>query len=121
LGMSKNNKKLVFILIFAAFLTVLYLALTRDKYSANGFVGKWNSSKLETPLYLYDNGEWEIKTERGTVLQYGVWEYKNKKIIWSFKRGTQVDHDVNSVLLSTPQEFQLLESDRTITTFRRIE
>lgn len=84
------------------------------------FVGKWQSSKLATPLYLYSNGEWEIKKDDGGVLQYGVWEYKNGFLVWHVKIGHRIQQDTNAVLSFTAQEFRLQESDE-ISTFTRLE
>jgi hypothetical protein len=94
-----------------------YQADASEKY----FVGKWKSSRLETPLYLHENGEWEIKKDDGAVLQYGVWQYKNKTILWSFKINSTIGHDINPVLLVQPNEFHLLESDRSTTVFKRLD
>lgn len=113
--------KPVFTFLFVTVLILLYGCSGREAATEKSFVGKWKSSKLETPVYLYSNGEWEIKSDEGSVLQYGVWEYKNRKIKWSFKFGTEVGHDVNPVLSSTPQEFQVQESDRTTTTFKKLD
>lgn len=84
------------------------------------FVGKWKSSKLETPLVLFDNGEWEIKQDDGGVLQYGIWEYRGGNIIWSFKSGGQIIRDVNAVVSVTEQEFRLQEG-RQVTVFKRLD
>ncbi|MES2947456.1 MAG: hypothetical protein V4858_02845 [Pseudomonadota bacterium] len=84
------------------------------------FVGKWKSSKLETPLVLFDNGEWEIKNDDGGVLQYGIWEYRNGNIIWSFKSGGQIIQDVNAVVSATDQEFRLQEG-KQVTVFKRLD
>jgi hypothetical protein len=121
----KNNLikhfKPVFILVFVAAFT-LYGCSGRETFTEKNFVGKWKSSKLETPVYLYANGEWEIKPDDGAVLQYGVWQYQDKKIIWSFKQSdSHILHDVNPVLSATPQEFQVQENDRTITTFKKLD
>jgi hypothetical protein len=92
-----------------------------DTATEKTFVGKWKSSKLENPVYLYDNGEWEIRTADGAILQYGVWQYKDNKIRWSFKADSHVEHDVNAVVSATPKEFQVKESDGTTTTFSRLD
>ncbi|OYU45205.1 MAG: hypothetical protein CFE44_08750 [Burkholderiales bacterium PBB4] len=92
----------------------------RKSTSTESFVGKWKSSKLETPLYLYANGEWEIKKDDGRVLQYGIWEYKDGMLIWNYKMGAHIGRDVNPVQSVTPQEFRLREDDAT-TTFTRLE
>jgi hypothetical protein len=100
---------------------MVYLESGKNAIKDSSFVGKWKSSKLETPLYLYDNGEWEIKKNDGAILQYGVWRYEGKKIIWSFKAGSDIIHDVNPVLFFSSNEFQLKEKDGTITVFKKLE
>lgn len=84
------------------------------------FVGKWRSSKLATPVLLYDNGEWEIRQEDGSVLQYGIWEYRDKRIIWTVKLDGKLRQDPNPVVSVSADEFQLQEHG-TITVFTRIK
>jgi hypothetical protein len=98
----------------------MFSGCSRETTGKN-FVGKWKSSKLETPVYLYDNGEWEIKTENGAILQYGVWEYRPNAITWSFKVNSQIGHEVNEVLSVKPGEFQVKESDGSTTTFSKLD
>lgn len=112
--------KPVLTLLFLAVIT-FYGCSSREAITERSFVGKWKSSKLATPVYLYANGEWEIKTEEGAILQYGVWEFKNKKIIWSYKIDSSVGHDPNVVLLANSREFQVRESDGSITTFSKLD
>ena len=88
--------------------------------TAASFVGKWRSSKLDTPIHLYNNGEWEIKKDDGAILQYGIWDYQDGRIVWNFKMGGQIGRDVNTVQSVTPTEFRLHE-DRAITTFKRLD
>ena len=111
--------KPAFISLFAAAL-IFHGCSVREAISEKNFVGKWKSSKLETPIYLYANGEWEIKKDDGAVLQYGIWEFKNNKIIWSYKVDSYIVQDSNDVLSLTPQGFKVKESDRTTTTFNRL-
>ena len=92
----------------------------REVVTEKIFVGKWQSSKLATPLYLYENGEWEIKKDDGAILQYGTWQYKDRQILWSFKVDSTVGHDVNPVLVASSKQFQLRESDQTITSFDKL-
>ncbi len=117
---SGAHMKPILVLLIVGFLTLLNAGCSRET-SEEMFVGKWKSSKLETPLYLYDNGEWEIKTESGTVLQYGVWDYEAGEITWSYKWGSLVKDDVNPVLSATGTEFQVKESDGTTTTFIKLD
>ena len=85
------------------------------------FVGKWHSTRSTVPIYLYGNGDWEIKTDEGKVLQYGVWQYKNNAIVWSHKAGGQIEHDVNKVLSVTPVQFQVKERDQSVTIFTKLD
>jgi hypothetical protein len=99
---------------------VFSMAACGKAASRADFVGKWKSSKLETPLHLYENGEWEIKKEDGGVLQFGVWQYTDGRIIWSVKVDGQIMHDPNKVLSVKPKEFSLAERGGT-TVFKRLE
>lgn len=107
--------------ILTAALMPLYGCSGGDPFSEKNFVGKWKSSKLETPIYLHANGEWEVKTDEGAVLQFGVWRYKDKTLLWSYKIDGQVGHDPNAVLSASAREFQLRERDRTTTTFVKLD
>lgn len=113
-----NNKKLSALLL-VILLGLFYIA-TNEKITDKNFVGKWQSSKLATPIYLYENNEWEIKKDDGTVLQYGVWQYKDKRLIWSYKMGYDIGHDVDPILKVEKDTFKVLEADRSITTFTRL-
>jgi len=107
--------------LFLVMSTLLQACTSKDKITESNFVGKWKSSKLETPVYLYPNGEWEIKQDNGSVLQYGVWEYKDKNIIWSFKTDRGVLRDVNPVVSISPKEFKLTELDKSTTIFTKLD
>ena len=107
---------------FILFVSVVLFGCFGQSIGTKNFVGKWKSSRLITPLYLYENGEWEIKKEDGAVLQYGVWQYKDKTILWSYKKeGSEIEHDQNTVLSVSSREFQLREEDRTTTIFKRLD
>ena len=110
-----------FLFLLVPTLLALQGCTARDKVTEINFVGKWKSSKLETPVYLYANGEWEIKLDSGSVLQYGIWEYKDKNIIWSFKTDRGVLRDVNAVLSLSPREFRLVEADKTVSVFTKLD
>ena len=84
------------------------------------FVGKWQSSRAVTPIYLAANGEWEIRKDDGTVLQYGVWRYEDPRLIWSFKQGDRVIDDPTTVLSVERAAFQIRERDGATTVFRRL-
>lgn len=113
----RNNK----VLILLAVLLALFLMFSGGKITEKTFVGKWRSSKLGTPIYLYQNGEWEIKKDDGVVLQYGVWQYKDKNLIWSYKVDGSVGYDPNPLISANSEEFKLQEADGTTTTFSRLE
>lgn len=116
-----KHAKPFFVLLFVTALA-LYGCSAKETITEQSFVGKWKSSKMLTPVYLYANGEWEIKTEDGGILQFGTWQYKDKKVIWSFKQSdASILRDVNPVLSVTPKEFQLKENDRTTTIFTRFD
>jgi hypothetical protein len=100
---------------------VAVVACTGKKtYERSNFVGKWQSSKLATPLFLYDNGEWEIKKDDGGILQYGIWEYQDGAIIWRVKLGSRIEKDVNTVISVSPREFRLQERQE-ISIFTRLD
>ena len=92
----------------------------RDADTRARLVGKWQSSRLVTPLYLHDNGEWEIKQDDQVVLQYGVWEYKDNTLVWTYKIGSRISSDTNPVLAVTAAGFELQESDQSVTSFTRL-
>lgn len=110
-----------------AFTAMLMLVATldgcsnRDTYTEKDFVGKWQSSRVTAPVYLYENGDWEIITADGVSQQYGVWQYKENRILWTVRVDGRIIHDTNAVLSATPKEFKLREGDRSITTFRRLD
>ena len=111
---------------FQSSIAVLLVALSicacgTHATSEKDFVGKWKSTKLETPIYLYENGEWEVKSEDGKVLQYGIWQYEGNKIRWTYKIRSQISHELNEVLSASSSEFQLKELDGTTTTFSRLD
>lgn len=83
-------------------------------------LGAWQSSKLVTPLYLYDNGEWEIKKDDGAVLQYGLWHYKDKKITWTHRAANALGQEVNAVVRLQPNQFELREADQSLTVFNKL-
>lgn len=92
----------------------------KELYSAKDFVGKWESSRVTTPVYLYEDGEWELKTEDGEVQQYGIWSYANNRILWTVRVSGRIQHDPNPVLSMVENEFQLREKNGSVTTFRRL-
>ncbi len=106
----------------ALFIGLLFQGLVACKkaVSERDFVGKWQSSRAVTPIYLADNGEWEIRKDDGTVLQYGLWRYEDKKIIWSVKQDGRLMDDPNPVLAVTPEAFSLKELDGSTTDFRKV-
>lgn len=95
--------------------------LTGKQVSQRDFVGKWQSDRAVTPIHLAANGEWELRKDDGTLLQYGVWRYEGKQIIWSIKQGGRIIDDPNPVLSVTPAEFRLRERDGQTTVFKRLD
>ncbi len=106
----------------AVFLLVALLTAcsSEDLYKERDFVGKWQSSRVTTPVYLYDTGEWEMKTDEGEVQQYGIWQYSHNKILWTVRVNGTILHDPNPVLSVSPEQFQIRERDGSVTTFRRL-
>lgn len=88
--------------------------------SERDFVGKWQSSRALTPIYLMANGEWEIRRDDGTVLQYGVWRYANQSLIWSIQQGGRIMDDPTPVLTIGPDQFTLREQNGATTIFKRL-
>lgn len=88
--------------------------------SEHDFVGKWQSSRAVTPIHLAATGEWEIRQDDGTVLQYGLWRYEEKQIIWNVMQAGRLVSDRNPVLLVAPMQFHLKEADGAVTVFRRL-
>lgn len=117
-GCSQPPMRAQWILVTAFVLTLM--ACSKPESSVP-YQGKWKSSKLTMPIYLYANGEWEIKTNEGAVLQYGIWELKNSKIIWSYKMGDRLSQEGDLIVSVKPAEFQLRESDGSTTTFTQLE
>lgn len=85
------------------------------------FVGKWQSSRLSTPLVMHANGEWEVLREDGSAFQFGVWQYADDAIVWSIKQDGRIGHDTNKVLSVKPEEFSVRERDGSTTVFRRLD
>lgn len=102
------------------FCTLLASCSRGGGLSAQYFVGQWTSTRLATTLHLYGNGEWEIKID-DRVLQYGVWEYKDKTLIWTHKAASGFIHDVNPILSFEPRRFAIKEQNGEVTTFTRHE
>ena len=120
MGLVAGNRFKLFLGLLAAGGLAFYL-VGGQRISERDFVGKWQSSRLVTPLHLAANGEWEIRTGEGTVLQYGVWRYEDKKIVWTIKQGGRISDDVNAVLSVAPAEFRLRERDGSTTVFKRLQ
>ncbi|NTV68853.1 MAG: hypothetical protein HGA71_01780 [Azonexaceae bacterium] len=117
-GAGNLQRRIAYILV--AGLLMLGLAACQ-RISAGNFVGKWQSSRAVTPIYLAANGEWEIRQDDGTILQYGVWRYADKKIIWSIKQGDRIIDDPTPVIAVDRTEFRLQERDGATSIFRRLD
>lgn len=113
-------RRVLWAVLLALLLPALAACGGKPPVSPLSFVGKWKSSKLETPLFLYENGEWEIRQDDGSILQYGVWEYRDGRIIWSFKLGAEIGRDVNAVVSVADREFRLREGAQ-VTVFQRLD
>ena len=85
------------------------------------FVGKWKSSRLATPLHLHRSGEWEIRTDEDQVLQYGVWQLQDRRMVWSIKMDGRLNHDENAVLSVGQRRFELRERNGSVTVFERLD
>lgn len=120
MGYFSGNRLKLLVLVVVLGLAIHFLAGGK-RISERDFVGKWQSSRTLTPLHLAANGEWEIRKDDGTILQYGVWRYEGKQIIWSIKQGGRVIDDANPILSVTPAEFQLRERDGQTTVFKRLD
>lgn len=113
--MPKHVIAVILILVAAMF------GCSRQEFTEKDFVGKWKSSRATTPIHLYPNGEWELEAEDGSELQYGVWQYFDNKIMWSFILDDMMGHDLNPVVSVGPREFKLREQDGTVTTFKKLD
>lgn len=116
---SGKRFQLALLLLAAGWLS--FALLGSKRIGERDFVGKWRSSRAVTPIHLAANGEWEMRTDAGAVLQYGVWRYEDKKIVWTIKQGSRISDDANPVLSVGPDEFRLRERDGATTIFRRLE
>lgn len=114
---SKLPFKLLALCIAAA---LAYHILSGKSINEGDFVGTWQSSRTLTPLILSANGEWEIRTPEGSVLQYGIWRYERNRIIWTIKQGGGIATDINPVLSVSKDSFELREQDGSTTRFRRL-
>lgn len=113
-----SRLKLLFLLL-AVGLAIQFL-LGDKRISEADFVGKWQSSRTNTPIHMAANGEWEIRTEEGRVLQYGLWRYADKQLVWTYKQGSQFFDDANPVLSVEAASFKLRETNGTSTVFHRL-
>ncbi len=111
----------LFLVALLALMGMLAGCSGEEKYEEGSFVGKWQSSRTTTPVYLYDNGEWEMKSDDGVVLQYGVWQLTDNKMMWTVRVDERIVHDLNPILSVAPKEFKLREKDKSVTTFTKLE
>jgi hypothetical protein len=115
MNMSKPTMALMLLLIAA-----LNACSSREP-TGKDFVGTWKSSRVTTPIRLYENDEWELMANDGEVMQYGVWQYFDNKIMWSYMVDEAMGHDTNPILSAAPREFKLRERDGSITTFSKVD
>lgn len=101
--------------------TGLGACTTQDLPKERSFVGKWHSSKATAPIRMDENGEWELLTREGEVVQYGIWQYFDNKLMWSISIDGMVRHDMNTVLSASSKEFKLRERDGSVTTFSKLD
>ncbi len=117
-GMTGGVAKLL--LVIMAVLGVLYWTFVRDStLEPADLVGRWKSTRTQTPFYLHANGEWEIRRE-DKVLEYGVWRLERGSLIWTYKDGSTYRDDINPVLSTGRNQFQIRETDGSVTTFTRL-
>jgi hypothetical protein len=102
-------------------LAVALLAACQQQLKPAQFEGKWKSSRLATPLMLHANGEWEIRADDGQVLQFGVWQLRDRAFVWSVKVDGALQHDPNPIVSVNPQRFELRERDGSVTRFDRLD
>lgn len=116
---SLGQAKWGWVLVLAA---VFLLGACSFGPTEKNFVGVWKSSRTNTPITIYANGEWEIKDDDGKILQYGVWQVVNKKsLMWSYKDEVgRTLHDMNPIESVGADEFKVRERDNTVTTFTRV-
>lgn len=108
--------------MLGALLALAPLGGCQKKLEASQFVGKWQSSRLSTPLVMRDNGDWEIRTEDDAVRQYGVWQLDGQRLIWSIRSPDgAVTRDVTTVVSVEPRLFVLRERDASTTRFVRLD
>lgn len=100
----------------------LLLAGCQPQYETAQFVGRWKSSRLSSPLVLRDTGEWEILSDEGKVLQYGVWRLEGQRLMWAMRNpnGT-LTQDPTPLVAVTPQRFSVRERDGSVTLFVRLD
>jgi len=115
-----RNKYLIIAVVIAIFVGI-YSLQKKQTYKESDFVGKWVTSRTMTPIHLYANGEWEIKQEDDTVLQYGVWRYEPGYLVWVNKQGDQFINDRDPVVSVAKDQFQVKEADGSLTAFKRTD
>jgi hypothetical protein len=110
-----------FVLAVLLVLMALLNACSKAELTEKDFVGTWRSTRSTTPIRLLANGEWELTSNDGSTLQYGVWQYFDNKIMWSFILDDVMGHDTNPIVAASPREFKLRENDGSITTFSKLD
>jgi hypothetical protein len=102
-------------------MAIAVLAACQQQLAPAQFAGKWKSSRLATPLVLHGNGEWEIRADDDQVLQYGVWQLRDRSFIWSVKVDGRLQHDPNPIVSVSARRFELRERDGSVTRFDRLD
>lgn len=105
----------------APLLALALLAACQQAPKPEQFTGKWKSSRLTTPMHLRANGEWEVRGDDGQVLQYGVWQVQEQRLVWSVRVNGTLVHDPNAIVSVGPRRFELRERDGSLTQFDRLD
>ncbi|MBH9552474.1 hypothetical protein [Inhella gelatinilytica] len=85
-------------------------------------MGRWKSSRLSSPLVLTDKGEWEILSDEGKALQFGLWRLEGAHLVWTVRAPNGgLTHDPTPILIAEPERFAVRERDGSVTTFVRLK
>ena len=102
-------------------LAAMLLAACQPALKPTQFSGAWKSSRLATPIHLHPSGTWEIRGDDGRALQYGVWQLRERSLVWSVRSSNgQLMHDINPIVSVAERQFELREQDGSLTKFQRL-